>query len=146
MIDGVIVYPLRQILDYRGKVMKMLDRGHLHSEFGEIYFSIVSPNMVKAWHIHKEMELNYACISGKIQLVLYDTREGSRTYEDLEEIYLSPEDYKLVHVPAGVINGFKGLGVVDSIVANLASMPYSDEDITRFPLDYIEYNWFPKGQ
>ena len=61
MIDGVIVTPLKQFLDERGKVMHMLKREDEHFlEFGEIYFSCVHPGAIKGWHIHKRMTLNYA--------------------------------------------------------------------------------------
>ena len=41
MIDGVIVTPLKQFFDERGKVMHMLHEEAPHfKRFGEIYFSI----------------------------------------------------------------------------------------------------------
>jgi dTDP-4-dehydrorhamnose 3,5-epimerase len=55
VIDGVVITPLRQILDERGKVMHMLRSTDEHfTQFGEIYFSTVFPDAVKAWHIHKK--------------------------------------------------------------------------------------------
>lgn len=146
MIEGVEVIPLKQISDYRGKIMKMLSINDAHYKmFGEIYFSQVHPGMVKAWHSHKSMWLNYACLMGKIQLVLYDVRPRSSTYDELMEIYLSPEEYKLVKIPPNILNGFKGLGTTDSLVANLATIPHTEGEIERFPLDYVEYSWFRKG-
>ena len=53
MIDGVKVTPLRQIVDERGKIMHMLRADAEHfDKFGEIYFSCVRPEVIKAWHIH----------------------------------------------------------------------------------------------
>ena len=75
MIDGVILTPLRQIFDERGKVMHMLrEDSPVFSKFGEIYFSCTHPGVVKAWHMHKEMVLNYAVIHGAIKFVLFDDR------------------------------------------------------------------------
>ena len=66
MIHGVIVTPLKQIFDERGKVMHMLrEDSPVFTRFGEIYFSCVHPGAVKAWHLHKRMTLNYAVISGE---------------------------------------------------------------------------------
>ena len=45
--------------------------------FGEIYFSTVYPGVVKGWHVHKRMTLNYAVPVGMIKLVCYDDREDS---------------------------------------------------------------------
>src|SRR5580700_8468517 len=68
MIDGVVITPLRQIADERGKVMHMLRADSpVFKEFGEIYFSVVEPGAIKAWHIHTRMTLNYAVPVGKIK-------------------------------------------------------------------------------
>jgi dTDP-4-dehydrorhamnose 3,5-epimerase len=78
VIDGVIVTPLRQICDERGKVMHMLRSTDPHfQKFGEIYFSGVYPGAIKAWHIHKVMTLNYSVPHGRIKFVLYDERPNS---------------------------------------------------------------------
>ena len=80
MIDGVKVVPLRRIPDERGSVFHMLKRTDPHfTEFGEIYFSCAYPGVIKAWHIHKEMTLNNAVITGMAKLVLFDIRKASPT-------------------------------------------------------------------
>jgi dTDP-4-dehydrorhamnose 3,5-epimerase len=144
MIEGVVVTPLRQILDERGKVMHMMRRdSSVFEEFGEIYFSCVHPGAIKAWHIHKEMTLNYAVPHGKIKFVLFDERPESATHGELQEIYMGPDNYCLVTVPPMVWNGFKGLGDSTAIVANCATLPHDpDEIMRRDPFDaVIGYNW-----
>lgn len=144
MINGVAVHPLRQIVDERGKIMHMLRRDDpAFQEFGEIYFSTINPGVVKAWHGHRQMVLNYVCIFGLIKLVLYDARQDSRTRGEVQEIYLGPDNYILVTIPAEVINGFKGVAVTPSIVANCATLPHDPEEIYRIdPFDNdIPYDW-----
>lgn len=136
-IDGVTITPLQQFSDYRGKVMKFV----ITCDSNEAYFSVVHPGIVKAWHLHKEMDLNYACVYGKILLVLIDAINHKTM-----EICLSPDDYKLVHIPSGIYNGFKGLGTTDSIVANLASIPHDEDEILRLPIDSFNYDWFKRGE
>ena len=68
MIKGVEIHPLRQIPDERGKVMHMLRRDDpWFDAFGEVYFSVVFPGAIKAWHLHRRMTLNYAVPSGRIR-------------------------------------------------------------------------------
>lgn len=144
MIEGVIVTPLRQILDERGKVMHMLRADSpVFSSFGEIYFSTTFPGVVKAWHLHKQMTLNYAVVQGAVKLALFDDREGSRTRGEVQEIFMSPENYVLVTVPPLVWNGFKCVGNETAIVANCATLPHSDDEIVRLDpdSDLIPYNW-----
>lgn len=132
MIEGVKITDLKIIRDERGSIMHMLRSDSPHFEkFGEIYFSTVHPGVVKGWHIHKKMTLNYAVVKGTINLVLYDDRKGSKTHGEVMEIPLSPENYKLVTIPPMVWNGFQGMGKEDAIVANCSTMPHDPDEILR---------------
>ena len=144
MIDGVKLTPLRQIFDERGKVMHMLREDSKNfSRFGEIYFSCTYPGVVKAWHLHKDMTLNYAVIYGEIKFVLFDDRVESPTKGEIQEFFISPENYMLVTVPPKIWNGFKSVGGKTSIVANCSTMPHHPNEIERrSPNDpLIPYNW-----
>ena len=144
MIEGVSVTPLKQIFDERGKVMHMLrSDSPQFSKFGEIYFSCTYSGAVKAWHMHTEMTLNYAVVHGAIKFVLYDDRSDSQTQGEIQEIFISPENYQLVTVPPGIWNGFKGIGLETSIVANCSTVPHSSDEIKRkkYNDDLIPYNW-----
>ena len=136
--------PLRQIVDERGGVLHMLRADDPHfAEFGEIYFSLVYPGVVKAWHIHDRMTLNYAVPMGMVKLALYDERESSPTRGNLMEIVTGERAYQLVTVPPGVWNGFKGVGTEPALVANCASIPHDPGEIHRVdPLrSHIPYDW-----
>jgi dTDP-4-dehydrorhamnose 3,5-epimerase len=144
LIDGVIIEARAQICDERGKIMHMLRADDkMFQQFGEIYFSQVNPGVVKGWHIHSKMTLNYAVVKGMIKLVLFDDRESSKTRGALQELFIGVENYKLVQVPPGVWNGFKGIGTETAIVANCASHPHDPDEISRLdPFEnHIPYNW-----
>jgi len=114
--------------------------------FGEIYFSGVYPGVVKAWHIHKKMTLNYAVLRGMIKLVLYDDRPNSKTKGEVMEILMGDSNYVLVTIPPHVWNGFKGIGTEMAIVANCATLPHDPAEIERRdPLkNNIPYDWSVK--
>ena len=68
MIEGVEIIPLKRIQDERGMVMHMLKRTDPHFvEFGEIYFSVIHPGVIKAWHLHSRMTINYAVVVGNLE-------------------------------------------------------------------------------
>ena len=138
------MHPLRQFPDERGKVMHMLRNNDPHfQQFGEIYFSVVYPGVVKGWHLHKEMTLNYAVVSGSIKLALFDERAESATCGQSQELFIGESNYSLVTIPPGVWNGFKGIGVIPAIVANCATMPHDPDEIVRLdPFEsHIPYDW-----
>ena len=144
MIDGVTVRPLSTICDERGMIMHMLRSDDPHFEqFGEIYFSVAYPGVIKGWHEHKQQVQNYAVIQGMIKLVLYDNRLHSKTYQKLMELFIGENNYQLVRIPTGVINGFKTIGIKPAIVANCATVPHDPGEIIRYdPLsDKVPYKW-----
>jgi dTDP-4-dehydrorhamnose 3,5-epimerase len=144
MIKGVAVHPLRRFPDERGTVMHMLRADAPHFErFGEIYFSTVYPRVVKGWHLHRRMTLNYAVVSGMIKLVLYDDREDSPTRSEVMELFVGDQNYVLVTVPPLVWNGFKGVGTTPAIVANCATIAHDPAEIERLdPFSpQIPYRW-----
>jgi len=144
MINGVQVIPLKRIPDERGTIMHMMRSTDPHfQQFGEIYFSTIYKDVIKGWHLHREMSLNYACIHGRIKLVLFDDREQSSTRGELMEVFLGPDNYSLVIIPPEVWNGFKGMSDPVSIVANCCTHAHDPSRSSRLdPFDnHIPYNW-----
>ena len=143
-IAGVEIRPLKTIPDDRGAVMHMLraDAAHFR-RFGEIYFSLVNPGRVKAWHRHRATVSNYAVPCGRILIAIYDDRAGSPTRGRIMEIETGPDSYSLITIPAGTWSGFLGLGTGPSIVANCATEPHDPDEIESLPPDdpAIPYRW-----
>jgi dTDP-4-dehydrorhamnose 3,5-epimerase len=143
-IEGVGIVQLRRIPDERGTIYHMLRADEPHFiDFGEIYFTSIYPGVVKGWHRHREMTLNYACIFGRIKLVLYDDRPGSTTAGNLQELFLGPDQYVLVTIPPGIWTGFKGMTEPQAIIANCCTHPHDPARTDRLdPFDNdIPYGW-----
>lgn len=144
MIDGVIQTSLKQIHDERGKVMHMLRASDPHfSKFGEVYFSWIYPSIIKAWHKHHEMIMNYAVPVGAIKLVLYDDRPDSPTCGEINEFFMNNENYYLLTIPCGLWYGFKTVGDVAAMIVNCTTIPHDPTEIARIPYNdpMISYNW-----
>ena len=143
-IQGVEIIKKNQIVDDRGIILHMLrvdDKNY--KKFGEIYFSTINPNKIKAWHFHKLMTLNYAVVHGSIKLVLYDDRDESKTKGTLQEIILSNENHYLVSIPPKIWNGFCSSDNKHAILANCSDIPHDKEEIIRLPFDdpKFPYKW-----
>lgn len=144
MIDDVIKTCLKQIQDERGKVMHMMRSTDEHFyKFGEVYFSWIYQNIIKAWHKHIDMTMNYAVPVGCVKVVLYDDRPESKTNGEVEEYFMSPDDYYLLTIPSGVWYGLKSVGPQSSMIVNCATIPHDPKEIVRIdPFDSsIPYSW-----
>ncbi len=143
-IAGVVVRPLQVRSDERGAVMHMLRADAAHFErFGEIYFSVVNRGAVKAWRRHRSIVTNIAVPVGTIRVVLYDDRPDSATRGAVVEIETGRDSYSLITIPAGIWNGFLGLGPEPAVVANCATEPHDPAEVDRRPEDdaTIPYIW-----
>tara|TARA_B100000787_G_C15966911_1_gene195648 strand:+ start:122 stop:565 length:444 start_codon:yes stop_codon:yes gene_type:complete len=143
-IEGIKITPLKIISDNRGSVMHMLrSDSDVFQKFGEIYFSTIFKDSIKAWHLHKEATLNYACILGKVKLTLFDDRTESTTYGHYQELYLSLDSYSLITIPPNIWNGFKGLNDNHSIIANCLTLPHNEKEMVRMDSNdpKFKYNW-----
>ncbi|MFA6260105.1 MAG: dTDP-4-dehydrorhamnose 3,5-epimerase family protein [Bacteroidia bacterium] len=150
MIKDVEITTRRIIPDDRGKIMHIMKSSDKQfTTFGEVYCSTVYPGIVKGWHMHKEMTLNYVVLKGNIKFVLYDGREDSPTYKEIQEIIIGENQYVMVTVPPFVWNGFKGIGTEEAIVINFTDIPHSAEEIVRMDPhqnDLITYDWSTKDR
>ena len=144
MIEGVKITKLKILRDHRGSVLTMLrSDSKVYESFGEIYFSTIFYNSIKAWHFHKKAVLNYACIKGKVKLILYDDRKNSKSFGKYDEYILTPKKYFLITIPPLIWSGFKGLYQQESIIANCINLPHDEKEMIRKDHDdkYFKYNW-----
>ena len=144
MIEGVVVKKLTQIVDERGKVMHMLRADWpIFSKFGEVYFSVVNPGVVKAWKKHYKMIQHFAVPVGNIRLVIYDDRKDSPTYGKIDILEIGEDNYCLVKIPPLVWYGFKGISSSPSLIANCTDMPHDPEEVERLDIfsEKIPYRW-----
>jgi dTDP-4-dehydrorhamnose 3,5-epimerase len=122
----------------------MLKNTDPHFEkFGEIYFSTAYPGVIKGWHEHTQQVQFYAVIQGMIKLVLYDNRANSPTYKKLMEVFVGEDNYQLVRIPTGIINGYKTISTKTAIVANCATLPHQPKEMLRYDPhgDKVPYEW-----
>ena len=96
--NKVSIYPLRKIDLEGGDILhglKRSDNGYVN--FGEVYFSMVKFNAIKAWKLHQSMTLNLVVPIGKVLFVFFLPIENT-----FEEIIIGEENYQRINVPPGV--------------------------------------------
>lgn len=146
MIDGVKIKQLKAIPDQRGRLMEILRADDdLFIKFGQVYMTTTYPEIVKAWHLHKKQTDNVACLQGMIKLAVYDPREDSPTYKEVDEHYLGIHNPLLVQIPPGVYHGWMCVSREEAIVVNVPTEVYNPEDPDEFRLNPhendIPYDW-----
>jgi dTDP-4-dehydrorhamnose 3,5-epimerase len=146
MIEGVKIKKLKLIPDERGKLMEILRRDDdIFKKFGQVYMTTAKPGVAKAWHYHKRQDDNFACISGKMRLALYDARKKSPTYKEVNEFVMSLDDPMLITIPRLVYHGFKCVSAEEAIVINTPTNIYNYKKPDEYRVDPynndIPYDW-----
>ncbi|MBN3038319.1 MAG: dTDP-4-dehydrorhamnose 3,5-epimerase family protein [Candidatus Omnitrophica bacterium] len=146
MIEGVKVKKLKIIPDERGRLMEILrNDDEIFEQFGQVYMTTAKPGIVKAWHYHKQQSDNFTCVFGKMRLALYDAREGSPTFKEIQDFEIDLEKPLLVHIPPLVYHGFKCVSDREAIVINTVTKPYNTKDPDEYRVDAydndIPYDW-----
>ncbi|MCG9479551.1 MAG: dTDP-4-dehydrorhamnose 3,5-epimerase family protein [Actinomycetia bacterium] len=146
MIDGVKVKKIRVIPDERGRLMEMLrSDDDLFIKFGQTYMTTAYPGVVKGWHYHKKQTDNFVVVRGMMKVVLYDSREDSPTYKEVNEFFMGEHNPILLQIPTYVFHGFKCISENEAICINVPTEPYNYDKPDEFRVaphsKEIPYDW-----
>ncbi len=146
LIEGVKVRQLKAIPDERGWLMELLRSDwEEFDRFGQMYMTSCYPGVVKGWHYHKKQTDHFVCVHGMAKVVLYDSREGSKTKGLVNEFFMGERNPILLKIPPLVYHGFKGMGDKEAWIINIPTELYNylEPDEYRVPYDSkeIPYDW-----
>ncbi len=148
LIQGVEVKKLVRHRDDRGffeELIRVTDPFFAEG-FGQLSRSMMFPGVIKAWHIHKTQVDWWYCGKGTLKAVLYDKREDSPTFKQLNEFTIGEngEDV-IVKIPPGVAHGCKVMGDTAELYY-VTSKVYDPEEEGRIEHDdpEIGYDWLQR--
>jgi len=151
MIEGVEVKELKLIPDERGFLMEILRSDDpIFEKFGQVYVTGCKTGIAKAWHYHREQSDHFVCLQGKALVVLYDKREDSPTFKEIQELILEAPPCnenrpKLVKIPPLIVHGFTALDCDEARILNVPTQlyRYDNPDEYRFQWNSkeIPYKW-----
>ncbi len=146
MIKGVRIKKLKVIPDERGRLMEILrSDDDIFIQFGQVYVTTTYPNVVKAWHLHKKQTDNVACICGLLKIALYDSREESPTFGEINQFYMGEHNPILIQIPPGVYHGWMCVSQKEAVVVNAPTDLYNYKNPDEYRLDAhtdeIPFQW-----
>lgn len=113
-------------------------------QFGEVYFSVVHKNAIRAWKLHQRMTLNLIVPVGSVLFNFMDGREKSSTMNKTYKVILTQGPYTRLTVPPGIWFGFKGLSYDLNLICNVADISHDPKEVMRKELKEIKMNWSVK--
>lgn len=145
LIEGVVIKELVRHKDERGffeELIRVTD--HFFKEgFGQLSHSLMYPNVIKAWHVHKTQTDWWYVVRGDLKVALFDLRKKSPTYRMLNEFFMGKNGENIVlKIPPGVAHGCKAIKETTELFY-VASKTYNPEEEGRIPFNdpEIGYTW-----
>ena len=149
MIDGVKVVEVRKHADDRGFLCEVARSSQFPDfKWKQTNYTLAHPGVIKAFHWHKKQADLWFCVSGNIETVLYDRREGSKTAGETQIITMGEHNPAAVFIPQGVVHGYRVLGESAAGLVYLVDQEYDsgNPDEERIPHDdeTIGFDWNTK--
>ena len=138
LLDEIKVTKLSTFSLETGNVLHAIKNGDPgYISMGEVYFSFINPNAIKAWKLHYRMTLNLVVPIGMVRFVFLNPQ--TPVVSRVEEI--GEQNYCRLTVPPGIWFGFKGLSVEPSLVTNIADLKHDPSEVTKKNVGAFDYQW-----
>ncbi len=135
--NKIFVKKLKKISTDNGEVMHALKASEkLIEKLGEVYFSSIKQNAIRAWKLHNNMTLNLIVPIGMVKFVFYF--EESKKFS---EYIIGEDNYCRLTVPPKTWFGFKGLKNTKNLIMNIADLEHDPNEVEKKLIDNIQYEW-----
>jgi dTDP-4-dehydrorhamnose 3,5-epimerase len=135
LIQGVEIKELQTLPDERGFFRELIRKtdGFFAEGFGQLSHSQMHAGTAKGWHYHPN-QVDWWYVIGNLKVALYDLREGSPTYKQLDELLMG-EVYgaTVLKIPAMVAHGCRALTATHLLY--VTSSVYDSAEEGRIPHD-----------
>ena len=132
-IEDVYLKKLTTHIDGRGDLTELWSKTWTNDEpiredIEHVYYNTTHEGVIKAWHVHENTFSQYTCVLGKMQVVLVDVREDSKSFGFVDQFMIGTNNPSFIKIPPGVLKGWRSVQG-DSVIVNLlTSADISDND------------------
>lgn len=151
-ISGMYLKELIAHVDDRGDVIELWStawddyKSKKVAKATHSYQSATDPGVVKCWHLHEIHTDQFTVTRGKLQVVVIDIREKSKSFGEINSFIMGVQKPRFLVIPPGLLHGWKALGTTESIVVNFQTHPFDPSDEYKFRWDCIASDvWGPRN-
>ncbi len=127
-INGVKKIKQQVFKNSKGDLLKFISKkNNFFKSFGEIYFNEINQNKKKGWIKHKKNQCIFSIPYGEVNFKLIDGRKNSKSFNFVENITLTKNNFNVLVVPPGVWFSFT-TKKKKSVIVNLINNPHSDSE------------------
>ncbi len=142
LIEGVKVQEVKTVVKNNGYLTEIYrnDWGLDDVGVGQVFQVSLFPGGISAWHAHEVTTDRIFVNSGLIKVVLYDSREGSPTFGQINEFRCGLLRPMLIIIPPKVWHGVQNITNENASLLNIVDKEYQydNPDHWRLSLDSEE--------
>jgi len=124
-------------VDHRGSLLEVIDTRvpFWHEPIVYAYRFTILPGRIKGWGVHEHQTDRYLVVAGRIRVVLYDGREASGTFGQINQVHFADEALGLLSIPPGVWHADQNTGRTEAVVVNFPTKAYDHQNPDKRRLD-----------
>lgn len=136
LIDGVTVKEMLRVPTRNGAVTEIFRQDWFAEPqtIGQVFQKLMFPGEISAWHKHQRTADRIFCSAGQILMVLYDGREDSPTYKNINKFIIGDNRPSLITIPSEVFHGVQNIFHQSSLLINIVDEAYNYEDPDHWEL------------
>jgi dTDP-4-dehydrorhamnose 3,5-epimerase len=151
LIHGVQFRPTRPVPHEDGHVTEVARASWeiLGGPLVQVHITTTLPGRIRAWGLHQAVTDRLFVVAGLVKIVIFDGRNASPTFGQVNEFLVSESSPGLLIVPPALYHGWKNIGVDAAIVINMPDTMYNHDapDALDLPWDsepaqrIVPYTW-----
>ena len=137
ILDKITVTKLETFDNIDGNVMRGIRNLNSKIITGELYFSWINNNSIKAWKKNCTSSSRFIVPCGLVKFVFFSSNKESLLREEI----IGESRYSLIEIPSNIWYGFKGISKNPSLICNLIEDVHNKNNMKNKNLEEINYNW-----
>lgn len=131
-----ILKSTKKINNINGDIVKFINKRDKNFRgFGEVYFSFIKKNKIKAWKFNKTIHSNFIVPYGKVLVVVFDKEKNY-----IQKNILSHRNLNSLFLPSNFFYGFMGLEK-KSLIVNLINKNHNLEANNSISKNFLDFDW-----
>lgn len=102
----------------------------------QVHITTTLAGRTRAWGLHLRSTDRLFVVSGLVSIVVFDGREDSTTFGQINEFKVSARNPGLLVIPPRLYHGWKNIGLDEAFIINMPSSEYDHEQPDALDLPY----------
>lgn len=137
-ISGVKFRPTRPVCHEDGSLAEIArtDWPEVDQPIVQVHLTTTEPGRTRAWGLHQHSTDRLFVVRGLVSIVVFDGRQSSPTYGQVNEFKVSERSPGLLVIPPELYHGWKVIGTEEAFIINMPTSAYRYDQPDALDLPY----------